>query len=438
MMAKRRTCLYNNQIIGIESIFTVVDGKQINIENKVEELRRLGRENKLFCPCGCGRNLRVIAGEKQLREQHFRIVNDESRLQCEYTFENDETEESINSKIVLKCWLDETIKDDNIRTRIPVSDDSNTSRKYEYSFLSNEHNLGLVYSRNIVNLEKEKIETLERHKNGKTILYFTSRNCFDLNGQYPEHFIGIMEKQGFCLGLSCDDFDYSKAKLSVIVFFKNYRGIWDEIEICSDNLRKFSINTNNELYCGDVPVFVLREQALKKCEEKYLEEKKVAEENKLRIERYKIEIENRRREQELERQRKDDHKVQIEREQKHKQIEKKEVYQESTVNTGNKTIVTDDPKPEDFVDEETKVVSKTGQRLFMCERCGKIRPVTAFSEILFIPGGKERSNRGICRECGDTLCPKCGRKLVKRNGRYGEFYGCSGYPMCKFTKPITH
>ncbi len=31
-------------------------------------------------------------------------------------------------------------------------------------------------------------------------------------------------------------------------------------------------------------------------------------------------------------------------------------------------------------------------------------------------------------------CPKCGGKLVKRNGKYGAFYGCSNYPECKFTK----
>lgn len=34
------------------------------------------------------------------------------------------------------------------------------------------------------------------------------------------------------------------------------------------------------------------------------------------------------------------------------------------------------------------------------------------------------------------LCPKCGGSLVKRNGRYGEFYGCSNYPKCKYTLNI--
>lgn len=35
-----------------------------------------------------------------------------------------------------------------------------------------------------------------------------------------------------------------------------------------------------------------------------------------------------------------------------------------------------------------------------------------------------------------TKCPSCGSDLVKRNGKYGAFWGCSAYPKCKFTRPI--
>lgn len=30
------------------------------------------------------------------------------------------------------------------------------------------------------------------------------------------------------------------------------------------------------------------------------------------------------------------------------------------------------------------------------------------------------------------LCPLCGSKLVLRNGKYGQFWGCSGYPNCSY------
>lgn len=34
------------------------------------------------------------------------------------------------------------------------------------------------------------------------------------------------------------------------------------------------------------------------------------------------------------------------------------------------------------------------------------------------------------------ICPRCGHSLVFRSGKYGDFFGCSNYPKCRFTKPI--
>lgn len=34
------------------------------------------------------------------------------------------------------------------------------------------------------------------------------------------------------------------------------------------------------------------------------------------------------------------------------------------------------------------------------------------------------------------VCPECGKPIVIRQGRYGDFMACSGYPKCKFTKPL--
>lgn len=36
----------------------------------------------------------------------------------------------------------------------------------------------------------------------------------------------------------------------------------------------------------------------------------------------------------------------------------------------------------------------------------------------------------------EKICPKCGNELVKRNGIYGEFYGCKGYPNCRYTEKL--
>jgi len=34
----------------------------------------------------------------------------------------------------------------------------------------------------------------------------------------------------------------------------------------------------------------------------------------------------------------------------------------------------------------------------------------------------------------EEACPKCGKPLLKRDGSYGEFVACSGYPKCKYVK----
>lgn len=44
--------------------------------------------------------------------------------------------------------------------------------------------------------------------------------------------------------------------------------------------------------------------------------------------------------------------------------------------------------------------------------------------------GKLQANQKL------ELCPKCGGELRKRNGKFGEFFGCSNYPACRYTRNI--
>jgi DNA topoisomerase-1 len=44
----------------------------------------------------------------------------------------------------------------------------------------------------------------------------------------------------------------------------------------------------------------------------------------------------------------------------------------------------------------------------------------------------------ITDEKTDKVCPKCGKPLVVKLGRFGRFYACSGFPECKHTEQIIH
>lgn len=47
--------------------------------------------------------------------------------------------------------------------------------------------------------------------------------------------------------------------------------------------------------------------------------------------------------------------------------------------------------------------------------------------------GREMKSAGTR---GYRLCPRCGQALRKRSGRFGEFWGCSGFPQCRYTENI--
>ena len=39
-------------------------------------------------------------------------------------------------------------------------------------------------------------------------------------------------------------------------------------------------------------------------------------------------------------------------------------------------------------------------------------------------------------EVSDVICELCGRNMVVKHGRYGDFLACPGFPDCRNTKPI--
>ena len=118
-MAQRTVCLCDGKYIGIETIYTVIDGKQINIPEKLKELRIKSQNNQLFCPCGCGANLILVAGDRNLREQHFRTKSGTDDNKCTAIKEGAVT---IFSKIVLKCWLDDKIIVSDVECEVPLND----------------------------------------------------------------------------------------------------------------------------------------------------------------------------------------------------------------------------------------------------------------------------------------------------------------------------
>ena len=49
---------------------------------------------------------------------------------------------------------------------------------------------------------------------------------------------------------------------------------------------------------------------------------------------------------------------------------------------------------------------------------------------------EEGDRQKVEPEYSEEVCPTCGKQLVERDGRFGRFLGCSGYPDCTFTMPL--
>ena len=49
-----------------------------------------------------------------------------------------------------------------------------------------------------------------------------------------------------------------------------------------------------------------------------------------------------------------------------------------------------------------------------------------------------QKEKELQKQFKDEKCDKCGSPMVVKNGRFGEFLACSDYPKCKTTRPLSH
>jgi len=82
---------------------------------------------------------------------------------------------------------------------------------------------------------------------------------------------------------------------------------------------------------------------------------------------------------------------------------------------------------------------KCGKPMVMKQgRFGKFMACTGYPEckttLKIAPDGSEIPPKEVI--VTDQNCEKCGRPLAIKEGRYGSFLGCTGYPACKFIRPI--
>lgn len=391
-MVQRSVCLCDGKYIGIESIFTVIDGKQINIPDKLSALRTRSRKGELFCPCGCGANLILVAGDRNLRAQHFRLKDSARQHEC--TAET-ERPHSIYSKIVLKCWLDEKLNVPDVETRVPICLVGDTARKYEFSFVSRTSKLAVSYSCNRANLSDEKMEILRANSSGIRLIYIVDALNSCGNGQYPEALMKVQERQGYCLLLDVEEMEYSTAKLSAVFYAQDCTDLWREIEFAAGALREFSISEYGRLLYQNAPLAALCEW--KKSEfEREVQQEKIRREQQMKelLERPEREQKQRpKRTQTLPVRRPQNTKSERQRAMEKLVHEKEEAGRRAQKKQREEAFR--QTLAEQLNQQETQVIDPDGNRWVKCRYCGRVDKTTAFSSY----GGRGSVNLGTCKIC---------------------------------------
>ena len=99
--------------------------------------------------------------------------------------------------------------------------------------------------------------------------------------------------------------------------------------------------------------------------------------------------------------------------------------------------------PINLPDLDSADMQETGAAEEYCENCGRVMVLKRgrFGQFMACTGYPDcKTTRRLDQGKKvpdiplDELCPKCGRNMMIRHGRYGEFTTCSGYPDCKYVK----
>jgi DNA topoisomerase I len=99
--------------------------------------------------------------------------------------------------------------------------------------------------------------------------------------------------------------------------------------------------------------------------------------------------------------------------------------------------------PINLPDLDSADVQETGAADEYCENCGRVMVLKRgrFGQFMACTGYPDcKTTRRLDQGKKvpdiplDEPCPKCGRNMMIRHGRFGEFTACSGYPECKYVK----
>jgi len=98
-------------------------------------------------------------------------------------------------------------------------------------------------------------------------------------------------------------------------------------------------------------------------------------------------------------------------------------------------------KKEDYQEITKEKCPECGKNLVIkFGRYGKFLACSGFPECKFskpiFEENNEKQKKEIEQIIANKKCKKCGSEMILKDGRYGKFLACKNYPKCKYTEPI--
>lgn len=266
------------------------------------------------------------------------------------------------------------------------------------------------------------------------------------------------------MNLAYDDsqmVSYANSELKAIFYYRHDNGLWGELEIASGLISSFSFDDHGDLLYNGRSLHTLKDQ----CEQRYIKELEMCrlawekEQERRRIEQARRQKEAEQRQQEYVAQYKERQDLAAELERRRKEQIEAERQARKEREEINKERIREKIDASIDLDQENPFRDSDGNRWIRCEYCGRLSTEEDFVSY----GGNHHVNLGTCKECNrkqdisvlpkyavkstpkivpatmkqdSMICPECGNKLIKRNGRYGAFLGCSSFPKCRYSRKI--
>lgn len=429
-------CEYKGKLICAYDVTNI--NYALNYELK-KEWKIAGKNGKLICP-ECGKEVILRINDPQKKVPHF--SHKYSSEKCEYS-NNDikESEQHKRGKMILYNYFRELYPDEMISINYRFN---NRRRTDLYCEFKDGNKLAIEYQRTALDILEWQERQSAYEDLGVNIIWLLEGNKDKLRNKekqievtfFQQIMLNELEKIAIYFDVENNEFIFAKNMYYRDKYDKD--NTYDELFIETYKIDKVIIKSNGKIECDFIEKYNKECSRFVKYHEKMCELKeqerlfkleKMKQDTKLRLEKQKLALENKRTESSGNLEDNYINKSEPTIQYFKGNIKYKRKIKEAVV--GNKESI--DSLISFMIhyagSQDYKVITLIFKYIYLK---GSDRALNVYIDIMKKSGfGGDVFEKNM--PLRDLKCPYCNGNLVERYGRYGSFVSCNNYPKCKFT-----